>query len=337
MRVFDWVPLFQKHRIHYIERGANFKSGDIGLQCPWCGSADPSQHLVINPATGWYTCRRHKAGHSGKSPVRLIMALLRVGFREARELAGLGEDYVDPDGFSAFAARMRDNQSAPAVANRRPVEFDKHMVPVLDTPGTRRWWNYLYRRFFDEVDITPMCETYGIRAATGGHYYMRLVLPYWLNGELVSWSARAIAPSHVRYKDLPNDLSIVRPKHTLWNVDCGLDDNRHTLVLVEGPLDALKLDWYGQPFGVRAVALSTNSLSEPQTYMLEELSAKFERTVVMLDSKTTYGIVDSMRIKRELACIKNIEIEPVPFERGDAAELLPGQVREWSREQKGVD
>lgn len=331
MRPFDWMPLLRRHHIHYIERGANVKRGEVNIRCPWCGSADPSQHLGINLDSGWYSCWRHKQGHSGKSPVRLIMMLLKVSYGKARELAGLGDDYVDPDGFDAMAARLMGRIVPPSRPTRaREVELDRHFIPITDAPRTRRWWNYLYGRGFAGNHIGRLCDQYGLMAARDGSFAMRLIIPYLLDGMLVTWTGRAIAASSIRYKDLSIEQSAVPVKELLYNHDAVLEGGK-ILVLVEGPFDALKVDFYGAPYGVRAVAMSTNSMTGSQMFDLEAASGQFDHVVAMLDNKTDFGLVDSMRVKQNLSFLDNLLIKRVPFDRPDPGELSPGEVADWAR------
>lgn len=340
MRPFDWLPLLRDRRIPYIERGPNVKRGEVNIKCPWCGAADPSQHMGINLETGWYACWRVNPGHGGKSPVRLLMMLLRVGYSEAREIAGLGADYVDPEGFDALAARLLRGEAPPGKQVRKSAEFlawDKYFVDIRDDVRSRRWWNYLYaKRGFRAEDIVPLCRQYQLKAARGGRWDARLVIPYFVEGRLVSWTGRAIGESAVRYLDLSIEESIVPPKHCLLNGDCGLDPKRHTLVVVEGPLDVLKIDYYGRRRGVRAVGLSTASIGDDQLYQLEELAGLFEQTVVMMDNKTDFGTVDSMRMKQDLGTLPGVRIMPTPYGRGDPGELEPEQVVRWSYELTGA-
>lgn len=332
MRRFDWLPLFQRHGVFYIERGANVKRGEVNIRCPWCGNADPSQHLGVNLETGWYSCWRQKTGHSGKSPVRLIMILLRVSYRAARELAGLSEDYVDPEGFDALAARLLfpPDEGPSANAERLHLEIDRRFVPITETSvRTRRWWNYLYGRGFDADDVEDLCATYGLLAARDGRYADRLIIPYFLDGALVAWTARAIGRSEIRYLDLSIAESLVPIKQTLYNHDAAAKGGE-ALVIVEGPMDALKVDYYGQTAGVRCVALSTNSLTDAQAYMLQELAEGFPRRIVLMDNKTDYGLADGMRLRQELAFIRGLDVLPVPYGAGDPGELKPTQVVDWA-------
>lgn len=335
MRVLDWRPLLDKQRVSYIERGANVKRGELNVHCPFCGAADPSMHMGINLETGWWSCWRNRKQHSGKSPVRLLMRLLRIGYGAARELAGLGEDYIDPEGFDAVAARLMGRELVPTVqvARRTFIDLYPEFVPITSAnPVTTRWWNYLYGRFFDREDINQVCRSYALQAARNGDFASRIVMPYLQDGRIVTWTGRAIGSSPVRYRDLEVDRSIVAPKHTLYNHDGAANSRsgRKVLVIVEGPFDALKVDFYGARYGVRAVGLSTNSASAEQIVLLEELAASYERTLVLMDNKTTYGIVDSMRMAQELATVPRVGIESTPFGRKDPGELRPGEVVEWA-------
>lgn len=335
MRAIDWRRLLTEQRIPYIETGANVKRGEIAIQCPFCGSADPSKHMGLNLETGWWSCWRNRAQHSGKSPLRLLMRLLRVPYGRARELAGLGDDYVDPEGFDALAARLmgRTPDIRPEQMERRFLTLDREFIPITDGMRTRRHWNYLYKRGFTGrsnagVDVDVLCSLYDLRAGMSGPWANRIVIPYYMDGKLVTWTARAITPATVRYKDLDLKSSLLAPKDTLFNHDC-IAGGGKALVIQEGPFDALKIDFYGQPYGVRSVAMSTNSLKDAQIYLLQLAADKFERIIMMTDNATSLGIVDSMRLKQDLFFLSNVSIKPVPYGAKDSGELTPRQAINW--------
>jgi hypothetical protein len=337
MRVLDWERVLAEHRIPYITSGPNVKRGEISIQCPFCGSADPSKHMGLNLETGWWSCWRNRSQHSGKSPLRLLMRLLRVPYGQAREIAGLGDDYIDPEGFDAVAARVmgRGGDARPAEVERRFLALDGSFAPIANRGRTRRFWDYLYGRGFNGAsaageDVDVLCEIYGLRGASGGYWNDRVIIPYYQDGELVTWTGRAIGPSTARYKDLSLDESLLAPKETLFNHDCILGGGK-ALALVEGPTDALKLDFYGQPWGVRAVALSTNSVSDEQAFLLQAAADRFESVAVMMDNASVLGIVDSMRMKQALYFLKNVQTAAVPFGAKDAGELTPKQVIRWAQ------
>lgn len=339
MRVFDWREFFDEQRIPYVERGANVSRGEINIRCPFCGSADPSHHMGLNLETGWWSCWRNRSQHSGKSPLRLIMKLLNIPYGQARELAGLGDDYVDPEGFDSVAARIlgRIKTDGPApVAERRFLTLDE-FKPITEAVRTRRHWNYLYRdRGFNGTnrgieDVDALVKQYRLCAApqSSRHWADRIIIPYYYERKLVTWTGRAIGESTRRYRDLEVDLSLMAPKETLFNHDVMIGGGR-VLLVQEGPFDALKVDFYGQHYGVRSVGLSTNSISEEQAHLLKLAETTFERVIVAMDAKTDFGIVDSMRLRQQIQFIGNVGIEPIPFRAGDGGALTPDQVRRWS-------
>ncbi len=337
MRAFDWQRLLDEQRIEYVTRGPNVKRGEINIKCPFCGSADPSYHMGLNLDNGWWSCWRRRDVHSGKSPVKLICALLRIPVFKALEIAGLSKDYVDPDGFDAVAARIL-GKAGPIEnpkAKKSFLDFDPSFEPITDKLRTRRHWNYLYGRGFDhkqrgreEVDL--LVEQYQLKASIKSqHWAERVIIPFFLDGKLVTWTGRAISPSSRRYRDLELEQSMVDVKETLYNVDA-IHDGGRWLVLQEGPFDVLKVDFFGRSLGVRSVGLATNSMSDEQAFLLKMAEGKFERIVIMMDTKSELGYVDSMRMQQKLAFIGSTVIEPVPFGAGDGGALTGDQVRTWA-------
>lgn len=334
-RAIDWRRLLTEQKVPYIESGANVKRGELCITCPFCGSADPSKHMGLSLETGWWSCWRNRAQHSGKSPLRLIMRLLGVSYGRARELAGLGDDYVDPEGFDAVAARLmgRNKDIRPEQMDRRFLNLDSKFILISDRTRTRKFWNYLYQRGFNGssnagADVDLLCQLYNLRAGTSGAWADRIILPYYLDGKLVTWTGRAVTSAVIRYKDLDLDSSLLAPKDTLFNHDCIIGGGK-ALVIQEGPFDALKIDFYGQPYGVRSVALSTNSLKDAQAFLLQLAADRFERIIIMMDNATSLGLIDSMRMKSALFFLNNVEIMPVPCDAKDAGELSPKQVIGW--------
>lgn len=335
MRVFDWPDLLKREGIPFIEKGPNVKRGEINIRCPFCGSADPSYHMGLNLGTGWWSCWRNRVAHSGKSPVRLIMRLLGIPYWLARKTAGLGEDYVDPEGFDAAAARLLGRETGtarPEELRREFLHHDRYAVPITDRIATRRAWNYLYERGFEERDIDRLVEDYDLRTARDGHFAGRVIMPYYLEGKLVAWTGRAIGTSNTRYRDLDRESCLVQPKETLYNHDCVITGGE-VLVIQEGPFDALKIDFYGKAYGVRSVALSTNSVSDEQAAMLSAADDQFRRKLVMMDNATSLGFVDSMRLKQQLGFMHNIKAVKVPYGQKDGGALSATQARAWCREQ----
>lgn len=344
MRPFDWLMLLREQGVPFAERGPNVKRGEVNVRCPFCGSADPSKHMGLNLETGWWSCWRNRAQHSGKSPVRLLMALLRVPYHRAREIAGLAPGYVDPEGFDALAARLLQREGLtgrPAEVQRRRLQFDPDFHPILNRGSSRRAYEYLRddRGFNGRSaagdDALVVAHLYQLKAAYRGDFASRVVMPYFQDGELVTWTGRAIGDSSMRYRDLAVDESILPPKETLFNHDAMLQGGV-VLVVQEGPFDALKTDFYGEPWGVRAVALSTNSVTDTQAFLLQTALGKFKRVLVGLDNKTGFGAVDSLRMKQSLSFLGDaLGVAHLPDGVGDAGDLTPQQATAWAQSLAG--
>lgn len=339
MRPMNWERLLAERRVPFVTSGPNVKRGEINIRCPFCGSADPSHHMGINLETGWWSCWRNRSQHSGKSPLRLLMRLLSVPYGEAREIAGLGKDFIDPEGFDAIAARFiqRGKDARPGTVDRRSLSFPNSFTQLhAKRPRTWRCINYLGLRGFDGEsaagkDVDLLCELYALQMSDHWEWKDRVILPYYQDKQLVTWTGRAITEARIRYRDLEVEESLLPPKETLYNHDAIYDRKAHALVIVEGPFDALKLDFYGRPWGVRAVALSTNSVSEEQTFLLHSATSNFEHVMVMMDNASALGLADSMRLKQELNFIPQLRIVSVPAQRKDAGELSADEVITWAR------
>jgi hypothetical protein len=332
--VLDWERVLREHHVPYADRGPNVKRGELAIQCPFCGSADPSKHMGLNLETGWWSCWRNRSQHSGKSPLRLIMQLLRVSYHRAREIAGLGADYIDPEGFDAVAARFMGRTTT---TQARPEEVERQILQLPEPDVARQYdesarlgrhRGYLISRGFPKSDLPQLCKTYGLRFGVAGAWADRILIPYYLDRKLVTWTARAIGNAVIRYKDLALDDSILSPKQTLYNIDNARQRQR-VLVLQEGPVDVLKVDFYGRTFGVSSVGLSTNSIKPDQAFLLQDLAHQYDRCLVMLDNATQLGIVDSLRMKQQLAFMGAVETTRVPFGRKDGGELTPDEVLRW--------
>lgn len=332
-----WRDVLTRNRVEFVERGPNVKRGELNIRCPFCGSADPSHHMGLNQETGWWACWRNKE-HRGKSPVRLLQRLLNISYNAARELCGFDAEYVDPDEFQTAVARFMGRVKPGATeAEGRTLSMPPEFLRVADLPTTLRdrTYAYLEQRLFTlrRDDPERLCEDYDLRGAYRGDYTSRVILPYYMSHYLVAWTGRALSlGAQVRYKDIPVQQAAVQVRATFYNHNAMLDPDAQVLIVVEGPFDALKLDFYLREHGVRAVALSTNNISAAQAGLLREHASQFRRVLVMLDQATELGIVDSMRLVRSISDIRNISIvRGLGLDVKDAGAMSPPQVQHLLR------
>jgi hypothetical protein len=331
MSNINWKRLLDQHGVEYIEKGSSVVKGNIAVHCPMCGNADGGHHMGINLTTSWWGCWRNTQ-HRGKSPIRLLMALLKVSFAQACDLAGLDERYVDPEGWDSikhnpFGHDDQVDKSARVTQLRMPDEFRE----ITSAVRTTRFFNYLERRGFPLSTISELCRLYRLRAAVIGDFKDRVIMPYYMDAKLLTWTGRAVGETKMRYLDLAIDKSITPAKQMLYNFNATRRPDK-VLLVVEGPMDALKADFFGRMHGVRAVALSTNSMSDSQIYLLEEVSGNFEQIFVVMDNGNSLGVVDSFKMKEKLATIKNIDFLAIRHEYKDFGEMPPDVIVKFCKE-----
>lgn len=278
--MIDIEKLLQDRGIHYVVDGPNTAKGNINVQCPFCGKADKSEHMGIKLSTGWWGCWRSKE-HRGANLAYLLQHLLGVSYQEAKRLAGKEERNVDPDALESLAAGSLYQQEEERSDDRtlRNILLPKslRMFGSRDHKE-KRFLRYLEGRGFD----SQAAMYYRMRWAVTGDYKWRIVLPVSLYGVMVTFIGRAIGDTELRYKAQSAEEATLSVKQTLFNFDNALMGGRK-LFVVEGPFDALKLDWYGREQGCRAIGLFNMNLEEEQFYLLWELAEAFKEVHVILD------------------------------------------------------
>lgn len=322
----DWPELFDQYGIEYATSGPNVGRGRIAVKCPFCGDADPSQHMSVDLAgQGWRCWRNHD--HRGRSPVGLIRALLRCSAEEARRLAGIGPAVRS----AGLADRIRgllepvDAEGAPPSLLREPTEFRK----FTDLPSARPFLRYLEGRGFPRQFVLAPADL-GLRYAVRGGFGGRVVFLVHDLGNLVTWTGRTISRRQPqRYKALPTDeenaaLLGCAPANLsigsclLWQDELLAGGN--VLCISEGPMDALKLRMLGWGSGVRSTAVFTNSISDAQMNRLRIIVPRFQRSVLLLDRGAEGR---TMRARQQLAAL-GVRAGWLPDGVNDPGELSPG-------------
>jgi hypothetical protein len=266
----DWVRLLDDSNIEHVSRGPNTKRGEISVRCPFCGEDDPSHHLGINLEADKWGCLRN-AEHRGNNPDRLVAALLGCNMPRARIII---KQYnkADPSDLDHVLEAL--GEEIPA-AKAEPEVYP--LVRQIRYRGaTQRFWNYLKHRGFGD-DVRELVWRYGLQACLTGRFKDRIIIPFRRNGKVIAWTGRAIADP----VNAPRYLSSGAVKSTVFNEDV-LIRGGHLLFIVEGPFDALKLDYYA---GNRARATCTfgTVLSLDQIAILRQGLKNFSRVVLLFD------------------------------------------------------
>jgi hypothetical protein len=285
------------------DKGHSVSRGNFNLQCPFCGAADKGAHMGVRLRDGWWGCWRN-ADHRGKSPVRLLVALLNKPVWEVRQLLGL---HAAPE-LSTFAdikARLAP-RDAPSSAPEalQSVAYPKEFKATwgLEAYSARRFREYLTSpaRGFAANQLERLASVFSLQYATAGDFQDRVIIPYTYRGAVTTWTGRSIhRGASLRYRDLDKDSSSMFKDVLVYNYDKAALGGR-ALIVVEGPFDAIKGEWSAAHLGVHFVSLSTNSITEAQALQVSELSSAFDMTFVGMDTSTTFASMDSYRMVSKL-------------------------------------
>ena len=295
---FDWQTFLDNNGVEYVTHGPNVARGEIAIKCPFCGNDDPSHHMGLNLETGKWACWRDSS-HAGVNPVRLIRKLLGISFSQAQALAGKGKvldgwDNLDPQ--NLFSKPVSASEKVSSYTLSLPTAFK----PYLGSGADRKFVNYLAKRGFKRSEVPDLFKHYNLHRCTSGLWKDRLILPIYMDGKLVTWTGRSLnKKAVVRYRSLTTDkdrakeageqqAAIRNIKNCLPNFDeLERTDRTEALIIVEGPLDYLKMDWALQNTSISVTCLFGASVSDAQAALLTRVSKRFNKMYVLLDKKET--------------------------------------------------
>lgn len=338
MADFNWKRFLDNRHIEYVTKGSSVARGNVAIHCPFCGDADQSFHLGISLVGKGWGCWRSTA-HRGRRPHRLIQALTGCSYMEAAAIAGDADVMGSASDFDAMLTDLKGARGG--VAAKGGLSYPKEIRPLLDRGMGRMFIDYLHGRLYSYRDAAELSELYDLRYCIGGPFSHRLIVPVKMPQGLVNWTGRAISTTAgLRYRTLSTDpakaeadnipQAILSIERTLWNMDQLVRDMKsHTLVVVEGPFDALRVDYLGYPEGIRGTCLFGKNLSAEQVELLDILSDYFERKIVLLDRDAS---LDQMSMQSRLDYL-GFEFRVVPagikdpalFQRDDLLALCRGR------------
>lgn len=293
----DWQGFFTDHNIDFITRGQNVKKNNINIACPLCGE-DPSYHMGVSlvEKDGYFQwgCWR-SASHAGKKPTRLIRALLNCSY-QAAELLAQQYSQADPSSIDSISNPFeRADKATDKPTKGKRLAMPPEFRQISPKGTTLRFYKYLTDRGFN--DVTGLCDIYKLRCANTGNFKDRIIIPIFIKNKLVSWTSRALGKTinAPRYLALSEEKGgLVNVFHTLWNYD-DLQIGGDLMIIVEGPFDALKLDFYGAEMGATTTCTFGTAMSVEQGLMIREIAKKFKRRILLYDP----GEVESIFLAQE--------------------------------------
>jgi hypothetical protein len=324
---FDWIGFLNRYQLPWVDKGRNVSSGNVAVPCPYCGADDPSQHMTIAlDGSGWRCWRNYE--HRGKAPRRLVQALLRCSADEAAAIVGsrVPELQLDEVFVAETLAAMNGRRDEPEP--ERALAFMPEMKPLRPLGMGRYFFDYLAGRGYSYDEAVEAVHRYGLRYATKGPFRYRLIFPITLDGKLVNWTGRSLGPAIMRYRTLSTDLErsrkaglppAVKPvSQLLWNFDRLLCEGGYLLVITEGPFDAMRVDFLGAPYGIRATCIfGLGNGQGAQLLLLDRLAKRFKQTALLLDATAA---LDAVALQTRLSHLRP-RMLMLPKGLGDPAEL----------------
>lgn len=159
------------------------------------------------------------------------------------------------------------------------------------------------------VSTRQLALRFNLHAAYRGDYKQRVIFPYTFDGVLCTWSGRAITHATLRYRDLEKEKSVIYKNDLLYNYDYAALGGR-ALIVVEGPVDVVKLDWCARYYSAHAVGISTASISDAQQDLLAQLAEAYDQVFIGMDQETSFARIKSVRMVGRLAGI--VDAKPLP-------------------------
>lgn len=315
--MFSWLAFLQRHQIPYKESGSHTHKGNVYVWCPWCRDPDQNKfRLGLHLSSPRYGCWKDPR-HKGRDAPRLIRALIGCSWNQALLEAQEG-------GARSGTEALKERLAAigRATGERHPhLRFPSEFVPFIGERSPPLSWfrQYVKRRGFPGKHADAVAERYRLLAAVGGRFDCRVIVPFYdLEGRLIGWSGRAIGNNDLRY------LTEGQTRGVLYNGHRALREGGRLLVLVEGPFDAIKVDYYGAEHGIRAIA--TTGLGNVGniglvTTVFEE--GGYEHLLSLLDGD---ALSDSLRLRRALRHLP-ASVGRVPAGVKDPGDFTPDQVR----------
>lgn len=326
MASFNWERFCTTRNIEYVTSGPSSTVGNINIHCPYCGDADPSYHMGLHLKRSFWHCWRNDK-HAGRKPHRLIMRLLGCSYAEAATY--IDEGVVELSDFEEVASTFTlDNKEG---SRSRHLNMPRDFRPLVTAKGrARMYWKYLQSRGFRTRDIPYLTRRYDLHYCDKGEWRGRIIMPIRIENKLVSWTGRTVyGTEELRYRSLSHkkeisgsSSSLVSIRDTLFNYDNVMKKHHHVCAIVEGPLDVLKIDYFGQHHGVCAIGTFGTGIRKAQLDMLDLIRKRCDLLVICGDQNAEANVMDLLSAAYDL----NLQNLPLPNNVRDPGELTKHEI-----------
>lgn len=301
----DMPRLLTQCRVEFISSGPQCSRGWINLACPFC--YDERHHLGFNLADQYFHCWK-----CGPHPLEQTL----------HELTGLPYDQIDTlmEEFSTRTAVLSQ------IAKRNRIRVDSCAFPAGTTELKTIHKRYLIKRGYPLEVQDELIQTYHLKGtgmlAPRGWQYRILIPVFSQDGVMQNYTGRDITgQAEIRYKTCPNDKAKTDLKDMVFGLNLLKPDQKSVLV-VEGPLDAMKL-------GPGALACFGTSFTTKQVGLLKD----FSKVSILFDSPDKDP--NAGRQADKLAAILStlgVQVELLTLDEGDPGDLDYDEARDFCRE-----
>jgi DNA primase len=217
LETIDTIEYLRSKHIPYHTEGLNCKEGWVNIRCPFC--SDDSNHLGINLTSNGISC--WICGAKG-TLTKVVMKLERKSFNDAISIL---ENFQHPHSSSIYAIQGFGG--------------------VCILPNGMKNYSKIPNMLIDFIKTRQISLGNLLRHSNGwtGPYNekpCRIVFPITYNREIVSYVMRDYSNlAEKKYINADDNVSKIPTKQLLYGYDEA--PNNSTLVLVEGPIDKMKL------------------------------------------------------------------------------------------------
>lgn len=234
------VDIFDEFDIPRWIAGKNVTKGWVNVQCPFCN--DHSNHCGVDPRTLIFTCWIcHRKGHL----IDLLIVLTGLSFAQCNEkVSKLSVSFLED----------QDEEEEESRISTIPVVLPERFELITEATNWSLLLDYLKRRNISKNTLIQ----YKCGVCRSGKYMNRLVIPVFLQEELVGYQAADLTGfAKLKYKS--NPLEMGRINDNLF----GYDQIDKVMIVEEGILDKWRT-------GIEAVAAFTSALTPAQKRLIIE-------------------------------------------------------------------
>ena len=239
----DWRNLFTSIGVAWRDKGSNCVRGNVNISCPMCGN-DPSYHLGVSEEIEAYYCYRDSR-HKGRSFLRLLYLL----------------GYSRNEGAKLLNQYQGRKTVVAAVAPRLAIAINREWQSFRPATSHLPALHYLEGRGFRNARLT--IERYDLRYSPLGKWAARLLMPLIDDGSVLTWTGRAWDNRVPKYLMTADKIegAVYVPRLP-----------RATVVLCEGPMDALKIAAATEDEDISAIALAGKALNASKLLRLARIT-----------------------------------------------------------------